>query len=629
MRNFIDALSRRWLLTALLVVSLAGLPGLAGAALKISTKAAPAPASAPAAEPAAQAASPAPAPAAAPEPPPAPAKAEAPAPAPAPAAAPAPAPVAEPEKASAPAVKEEAAPAAAETAPAAAPVEEAAPEASSVAEESLADPATPVPLEVSTDPQGAKVFIDGEEYGVTPIVIEGLSKTPHELVLYHPTLGAFSKKIETGGGKISIKLSGAGQTVGVAGFVNVTTNPGNARIDIDGKNMGLSPMKVPVSAGRHTILLSKPGYVDKEISVTVSEKGSVDIKETLKEKAGALLVIATPPDAEVFLDGVSVGKAQGPIRISDIAPGNHEVRVEKPGYVAWKRDNVVVSREKTETVLAALHPQQNETSVRVYTEPEGARVWLDGKEVGIAGPEGLGFVTTKGAHTLKMELNPAQNPGYRPLRVSANFEEDNVDFKGVPFKLPAIDEAFIFAQQLYERGEAEQAISYLDKVAKDQPSYPDSRVLMIEILKDLNRVSEIPAEFEKLFEREMFKRNPVLNLSMGYWSIKAAAKASSSEAPKVLEKALEALDRSAESMDYFPAAQRQVLALKVHFYAALAAETLFDLTGDKKYVKKGAQSWELFFGRLKSGEETLGDEWVEKAKKHQTNLLYLEKKLGG
>jgi hypothetical protein len=82
-------------------------------------------------------------------------------------------------------------------------------------------------------------------------------------------------------------------------------------------------------------------------------------------------------------------------------------------------------------------------------------------------------------------------------------------------------------------------------------------------------------------------------------------------------------------IDYFPAAERHMLALKSHYYLGIAAEMLFDLTGEKKHVKKGVQSWELFFGRLSTGEDTLGGDWIEKAKRHQKNLLFLEKKLGG
>jgi hypothetical protein len=267
--------------------------------------------------------------------------------------------------------------------------------------------------------------------------------------------------------------------------------------------------------------------------------------------------------------------------------------------------------------------------VRIYTDPEGARIWLDGKEVGVAGPDGVGFLSTKGTHILRMELNPALRPGFRPLQISMAFNEDTIDMKDTPIKLPVIDEAFISAQKLFERGESEEAIAFLDRISPEQTSYPSSRAMMIEILEELGRVSEIPAEFEKLFTKPTYRKNPILNLSMGYWSMQAASKTKGPAASAFLIKGIEALDRCSEMVDYFPADERNVLALKAHYYTGIAAEVLFDLTGDKKYVKKGVQAWEMFFGRMETGEDTLGDEWIDKANKHQRNLLYMEKKLGG
>ena len=126
------------------------------------------------------------------------------------------------------------------------------------------------------------------------------------------------------------------------------------------------------------------------IGATASGVDQIAVTEVLEEKAGSLLIIASPAGAKVFFDGQSIGEAAGPIKVSDIAPGLHEVRVEKDGYVTWKRDNVKIKAERTETVLANLHPVREETNVRIYTEPAGARVWLDGKEIGVADADGLG-----------------------------------------------------------------------------------------------------------------------------------------------------------------------------------------------------------------------------------------------
>ncbi|TAL16934.1 PEGA domain-containing protein [bacterium] len=481
-------------------------------------------------------------------------------------------------------------------------------------------------LVVESSPEGIKVFIDGEELGVTPIAVEGLADSPHEIILFHPQKGAFSQMVESGSGRIFIDLSTQGG-LGV-GFLNIETTPSNVRIDLDGKRLGLSPVNQPVVSGKHKVLLSKDGYVDREFTVEVKAGATQAIKETLEEKAGALLIIVTPTGGKVFLDGNAVGVADAPLRIADVPAGIHEIRVDKEGFIPWSRNNVKVTREKTETILASLQAQRSEAAVRIFTDPEGARVWLDGKELGVAGPEGVGFVTEKGTHVLKMELNPAITAGYRPLQVSVSFTEDSVDYQANPIKLPVIDEAYLSAQKVFEAGKDEEAISFLDRVDPAKASYPESRIMMIRILQNLRRTSEIPAEFEKLFSQPIYKKNPVLNLGMGYWAIQAAKQAGKGEGSDYLSKGIDALDRCVESVDYFPADERQSLALKAHYYTGIASELLFGLTNEKKYVKKGVQAWEMFFARLNSSEETLGTSWIEKAKKHQKNLSYLEKKLG-
>ncbi|PLX41177.1 MAG: hypothetical protein C0608_06850 [Deltaproteobacteria bacterium] len=518
-------------------------------------------------------------------------------------------------------VVEEVAPAA--LAPAPVPVED---EVEDIEEEDLPMPVAGGELLIESKPSGIKVFVDGEELGVTPLAVEGLADTSHEVILYHPEKGAFSQVSESGVGKIYVDLTEEGG-LGV-GVLKIESAPDNVRVDIDGKRAGLTPLTQPVVAGLHKILLSKDGFVEKEISVEISAGETATVSEKLEERAGSMLVIVQPSGAEVILDGHSLGIAQGPLKIADVPPGIHELSAVKDGYVAWSRNNVKVQRERTETVLISLQPQTSEANVRIYTDPEGARVWLDGKEIGVAGPDGVGFNTEKGTHILRMEVNPAVTPGYRPLQVSISFNEDVVNYKEQPIKLPIIDEAFINATRLYERGENEEALAFLDRVDPGRISYPESRIMVVDILKELRRTTEIPAEFEKLFAQPIYRKNPVLNLAMGYWTIQAARQAGNAEAVDLLIKGLEALDRCVESMDYFPADERQVLALKAHYYSGIASELLFGLSAEKKHVKKGVQAWEMFFARLNTSEETLGSDWVNKAKKHQKNLVYLEKKLG-
>lgn len=506
--------------------------------------------------------------------------------------------------------------------------------AESAEEEVLSTPATFEPpsedlrlLSIQSRPVGARVFVNGEERGVTPLYVRDLSPGSHEIILYLAGFGAYRQTVEGQGGRIFVDLE-ADKGLGM-GLVAVITDPPDARVDVDGRRAGLSPLEIPLDAGRHTVNLSKAGFKDAQESVTVEPQGRHEVRVSLVPQEGALLVIATPAGAEVLLNGEEVGKAWEPLRIGDVAPGTYAVRVQRQGYRPWEKADVVVRSTETTTVLAALLPERDYSWVRLYTDPPGARVWLDDQDMGEAGVDGIGFRAAKGAHRLRLEADPVALPGYQPLQVTVSFTEDEVDYRENPLRLPSVDPNFTQALALVERGQREEALGFLDRVAPDHPSYGEARLIAVEVLRDLGRTAEIPRELDTLLGHPEHRANPVLNTALGYWALVAARDAPDREAVPLLDRALEALDRAVQSVDLFPADQGDGLILKAHYFSGMASEILFNLTGDRKYVKKGAQAWEVFFARLDLSPEALERNWVEQARRHRRTMDFLAKKLGG
>lgn len=482
-------------------------------------------------------------------------------------------------------------------------------------------------LSVGSRPEGARVFVDGEDRGKTPLELSDLEPGTHEVILYLSGRGAFRQTVEGRTGRIFVDLE-AEKGMGM-GLVSVETDPSDARVDVDGRRVGLSPLEFPLEAGRHTLLLSKDGFKDAESVVEVDPEGTHAVKVSLKPEEGAVLVITSPVGAEVLLDGKSVGKATEPLRVADVAPGTHAVRVQKEGYRPWEKTDLRVRSGETATVLAALLPERDYSWVRLFTEPPGARVWLDGTDMGVTGEDGLGFKASKGAHSLRLEADPVALPGYQPLRLTVNFADDEVDYSEKPLRLPQVDQNYTQAQALVERGQKEEALSFLARVPPDHPSYGEARLQMVDLLRDLGRAREIPAELRGLLDRPEYRNNPVLNTALGYWSLVAARDAGDAEATALLGGGLEALDRALQSVELFPAEERDALVLRAYYFAGVSSEILFSLTGEKKYVKKGAQSWEIFFARLELAPRALENEWIEKARNHRRTLEFLGKKLGG
>ncbi len=489
------------------------------------------------------------------------------------------------------------------------------------------DPGAAGVLSVRSRPAGARVFVDGEERGTTPLSLEGLGEGRHEVILYLPDYGAYRYVVEGGAGHIFVDME-AEAGIGI-GMVAVFTEPPDARVSVDGSPQGLTPLELPLQTGTHTIRLTKPGFRPAEVTVQVEPDGRHEVRVPLEPEDGALLVISTPAGAAVQVDGTDVGTAEGPLRVEPVEPGTHAVRVVKQGYRLWERDDVEVAPGRTTTVIAALVPEQAFSWVRLYSDPPGARVWLDGRELGRTGDAGLGFKARKGAHSLRLEVDPAEHPGYLPLEVTVHFRDDHEDFRDRPLRLPAVDENYTNGLRLAERGRLDEALTFLSRVAPDHPSYGLARVEMIRILARQGRTREIPAVLAELLQRPEHARNPVLNLAMGYWSLAAAREGPADGSAEALARAVEALERAVRSPELFPPDQRPSLLLKAYYYMGVACELLFRRTGDLKYVSKGNQAWDVFFGRLEARPGALGPEWVERARKHRTNLRYLATKLSG
>ncbi len=482
-------------------------------------------------------------------------------------------------------------------------------------------------LSVQSRPEGARVFVDGEERGTTPVYVRDLDDGPHEVILYLDGFGAYRQRVDGPGGRIFVDL-GAEHGVGL-GLVTVSSIPPDARVEVDGRRVGLTPLEIPLEAGNHTLRLVREGYKDAEQSVAVEPGGRREVSVVLDPREGAILVIASPAGGRVLVDGRDVGAADEPVRVDGVPPGLHAVEVRRQGYRPWRKQDVAVSSGRTVTVLAALLPERDYSWVRLFTDPPGARVFLDGEELGVAGPDGLGFRASKGAHTLRLALDPTERPGYLVLESTVRFEQDEEDFRDRPLRLPPVDEDFVTGRTLLDRGQLEQALTFLGRVPPDHPSYGEARLLVLDVLVRLGRIAEIPGELGRLLERPDQVNNPVLNTAMGYWCLVAAQRGTPEAAAAFLARGLDALERAVRTPELFPPEVRDALHLKALYYAGITSELLYHAAGQARYLQKGVQAWDVFFARLESSPDALEPEWIERAKRHRRNLEFLAKKLAG
>lgn len=98
-------------------------------------------------------------------------------------------------------------------------------------------------------------------------------------------------------------------------------------------------------------------------------------------RAGALEVESTTAGAEVFIDGERVGTIPLGAPLTSLTPGEHTIKVEKPGFAPYI-DVVKIERKKPTRVDVELVPVAG--VLKVKSNVEAARVYVDGKFVGEA-----------------------------------------------------------------------------------------------------------------------------------------------------------------------------------------------------------------------------------------------------
>jgi serine/threonine protein kinase len=111
---------------------------------------------------------------------------------------------------------------------------------------------------------------------------------------------------------------------------------------------------------------------------------------------GEVAVSSTPAGAQILIDGQSDPSWVTPSDVTGITPGHHTITVSKAGYVPESRTLEVASRSKTVLVLdLALMG----ASLSVASQPAGAKVFVDGKDMGRLTPVQVS-VDKPGNHTI-------------------------------------------------------------------------------------------------------------------------------------------------------------------------------------------------------------------------------------
>jgi eukaryotic-like serine/threonine-protein kinase len=156
-------------------------------------------------------------------------------------------------------------------------------------------------------------------------------------------------------GRRGLALTGAGLAVGLValylargsapesplpplpsrpGGLRIETDPPGAAVTLDGQGAGVSPVALlTVRPGVHMVRVAREGYAPAGLTLEVRNgEPLLPLRFVMEPLAAKLRVVSDPANAVVRVDGKAVGTT--PLEALEVAPGRHEVRLERRGYAA-------------------------------------------------------------------------------------------------------------------------------------------------------------------------------------------------------------------------------------------------------------------------------------------------------
>jgi hypothetical protein len=135
------------------------------------------------------------------------------------------------------------------------------------------------------------------------------------------------------------------------GSIKVNSAPSGASIFLDGSTTVKGTTNTTlngISAGTHTVKLTRSGYADWTGTVNVTQGKTSTITAVLNRVItnGQIHVISTPSGGSLSIDGISKGIT--PVTVTNVNPGTRQVTVRKSGYRTWTGTAIVTAGKTTE-----------------------------------------------------------------------------------------------------------------------------------------------------------------------------------------------------------------------------------------------------------------------------------------
>ncbi len=232
-----------------------------------------------------------------------------------------------------------------------------------------------------TSDGGGDVYVDGVRKDVAPTMIEGVAAGDHIVEVKKDGATPWRQTVTVVSGQ-QTKVAATFGASSTGGALRVIASEPDTEVFVDGEDKGRAPASVTgLATGEHVVEGRRAKFktVQQTVRVAAGESAVVQLKMEVAppdRPHASLKVQSAVPNAEVFVDGSSLGRA--PVDRSDLDPGKHYVVVHKDGYTDFKREVVLLENQ----AIALVADLSATGTLRALSSPEGADVRVDGELIG-------------------------------------------------------------------------------------------------------------------------------------------------------------------------------------------------------------------------------------------------------
>ncbi len=251
-------------------------------------------------------------------------------------------------------------------------------------------------FKIDSAPTGALLQIDGVERGLTPFTQQRVDAGTYLIRLSRPYFQPKDTTIEVIAGDslhLTLKMTPR------FGKLLVTSTPLGASVSVDGREVGVTPLDYDtLVSGYHLLTVNASHHLDRDDNFLISDGEQLAKHYDLVPNFATLNVLGSPEGAEVTIEGDEKVVTRLPLSGQKLNPGIYRVKVSHEGYRSFD-DVALLDLNDNDTLVIDL--ERLTGLLQVSSSPQGAKILLDGEEVGVT-PTFLHDIPT-GWHSLRLD----------------------------------------------------------------------------------------------------------------------------------------------------------------------------------------------------------------------------------